>query len=107
MIVINGKSFPDGSNITIVGDKITIDGKNVTPDSKEITVLIQSSIDHLEIGSCHKVEMLGICKQLTSKNGNVYVRGSVGGDVTSKNGNITCGDVKGDVTNKNGNIHRR
>ena len=106
MVKINGKTYK-GNNVSMINNKIFIDGKEVTDtddDSKVINIKIEGNIETLNIDTCDKLDVIGECGIINSKNGNVVINGNVSGDVTNKNGNIVCGNVSGDVDNKNGNI---
>lgn len=106
MININGKSYK-GNNVTISNGEVWIDGKladDINKDEKIINITISANIQKLDIDNCNKLEINGNCKDVTSKNGDIKINGSVDGNVNSKNGNIVCGKVSGDVETKNGNI---
>jgi hypothetical protein len=109
MVTINGKTYK-GNNVSMINNKVFIDGKEVTgddSDSKVINIKIEGNIETLSIDSCDKLDVIGDCGVVNSKNGNISISGNVNGDVTNKNGNISCGNVSGDVDNKNGNISHR
>jgi len=105
MIVINGKSFK-GNSVSISGNNIIIDGNVVDglEDEKVINIKVDGNIETLDIDNCDKIDITGECGVVTSKNGNIMIKGNVSGDVTNKNGNIMCHSVGGDVETKNGNI---
>lgn len=104
MITINGKIY-SGNSISVNNDIVIIDGKRVDDDDKKvINIKVEGNIETLDVDYCDEINITGDCKTVTSKNGNIQVKGNVSGDVTSKNGNIVCRDVTGDVETKNGNI---
>jgi len=105
MISINGRVYK-GNNVSINGDVILIDGKPAEglEDAKTITVRVEGDIESLSIDNCDEINVNGNVEQVSSKSGNIIVKGSVSGDILNKNGNIICGSVGGDVSNKNGSI---
>lgn len=104
MININGKSY-SGDNLSVINGVVYIDGNKVdSTDEKVINISVEGNVDKLEVDSCNSIRVAGDCGTVNSKNGNLSIGGNVGGDVTNKNGNITCSRVGGSVDNKNGNI---
>lgn len=105
MITINGKSFK-GNNVSIINNEVIIDGKkaNSDDDSKIINISIDGNIESLNVDYCEKIEVVGECESVSSKNGNIAIQGNVSGDVTNKNGNIICRNVGGDASTKNGDV---
>jgi hypothetical protein len=105
MIQINGKTYK-GNNISMNNGKILIDGKAVEghEDEKVINVTVNGNINSLAIDDCEEIKITGECGAVTSKNGNIVVKGNVTGDAISKNGNIVCSNVGGSAETKNGNI---
>lgn len=105
MITINGKTYK-GNNLQISGNQVLIDGKRVDQqeDEKVINITVEGNIDTLDVDYCDKLEITGDCGSVTSKNGNIQVKGNVNGDVTNKNGNIVCRNVAGDAETKNGDV---
>ncbi len=104
MVTINGKTY-NGNNLSVVNNKVYIDGKLVDQeDAKVINIHVEGNIETLDVDHCDVLEIKGNCGNVTSKNGNIVVKGDVEGDVTNKNGNIICGNVAGDADTKNGNV---
>jgi hypothetical protein len=105
MVTINGKNYK-GNNVSVINNEVFIDGKRAdqTEDAKVINITIEGSIQELDVDYCDKLEITGDCGSVTSKNGNIQVKGNVSGDVTNKNGNIVCRDVGGDAETKNGDV---
>ncbi len=105
MVTINGKTYK-GNNLQISGNQVFIDGKQVGPQEGETTIniTVDSNVQTLDVDYCDKLEITGDCGNVTSKNGDIQVKGNVGGDVINKNGNIVCRDVGGDAETKNGNV---
>jgi hypothetical protein len=100
---INGKTY-SGSNISVRNGRVIVDGKEVDKIAvgQDVRVSVSGSVDSisLENGTIECVS----AKDIQTTNGDIKIAGSVDGDVTCKNGNISCGNVSGSVTNKNGNI---
>jgi len=105
MIKINGKTYK-GNNVSIINGQVIIDGKKAdTPeDEKVINITIDGNIKTLDVDYCNKLEMTGDCESVTSKNGNIQVKGNVTGDVNNKNGNIVCRNIGGNAETKNGDV---
>lgn len=100
-----------GKNVSVVNGKFFIDGvpleeyeKN-TGDVINIVVHVHGNCEHVE--GCDEVHIEGDCHKVRTHNGNVHVGGNVTSDVSTHNGNITCGNVGGDVDTHNGNISYR
>lgn len=104
MIIINNKKYGSGSSIVVSNNKVIIDGEDVTPDAKEISIKVEGSIESIRADCCDLIEITGGCQDISTKNGNIEICGSVEGSVYSRNGNISCGNVGGPVAAKNGNI---
>lgn len=104
-ISINGVNY-SGNNVTVNGNKIIVDGNDVTPDSKEINISIEGDVEKIEVDYCSSLNVAGKVGSLTSRNGNVKC-GDVGGDVETRNGTVTCGNIEGDVSTRNGSIKHR
>ena len=104
MIIINGKSY-SGSNLTISNNKVIIDGVVVgDDDSKIINIKVEGNINSLIVDNCNKLEIVGDCHNVSSKNGNISIKGNVENNVENKNGNIVAKNIAGNATTKNGNI---
>jgi hypothetical protein len=106
MIIINGVSY-SGNSVTILNNKVIIDGKSVESNDKIINIEVNGNIDSLDVDNCESIKVKGDVGKVKSTNGNVKIEGSVNGDVSTTNGNISCFDVKGSVSTKNGNINKR
>ena len=107
MITINGKSYK-GKSVSIINNEVIIDGRRVNDsdidNAKVININIDANIDTLSVDYCETLEITGDCGNISSKNGNISVKGNVRNDVSNKNGNIVCRNVGGDVETKNGDI---
>jgi len=105
MITINGKTYK-GNNLTISNNEVYIDGKKADQqdDAKTININIEGNIEAVNVDYCDKIEVVGECGLVSSKNGNIQIKGNVSGDVTNKNGNIICRNVGGDAETKNGDV---
>ena len=105
MVTINGKTYK-GNNVSVINNEVFIDGKRAdqTEDTKVINITIDGKVETLDVDYCDKLEITGDCGNVSSKNGNIQVKGNVSGDVTNKNGNIVCRDVGGDAETKNGDV---
>ena len=97
-ITVNGKTynFPDGKNISVIGDVITVDGKRFVPGEDDA-----GPIRDIEIkwdGPLASLEVRGVSKVTCGDvQGNVNAGGSVdcgavGGSVDA-GGSVRCGDV--------------
>lgn len=108
MITVNGKTYK-GNSISVLNDRVFIDGKEVDDkgNSKTINIKVEGNIDTLEVDYCDELDIKGNCKNVTSKNGNIGIKGDVDGDITSKNGDIICRNVTGSVETKNGDIYHK
>lgn len=109
MITINGKTISsNGGSITITGGKILIDGKEVDlEDVKEINIEVTGNVQQLDVDNCNKINISGDCNSVKTHNGSVDIGGNVAQDVSTHNGNVDCGNVGGNVTTRNGNIKHR
>ena len=105
MIIINKNNYK-GNNLQINKNQIFIDGELVElkEDEKSINITVNGNIEMLNVDYCNELKIIGDCKDITSKNGNIQVEGNVNRNITSKNGNIICRNVGGDIETKNGNI---
>lgn len=92
-VIVNGKKYsvPNG-NISVVNNKVYCNGKLITDTADFQEKEIKIVIEGTVNGD------------VSSDNADITVNGNVN-NVTGKNGNITIsGDVHGNVENKNGNI---
>lgn len=82
-----------GKNISITNGRIVVDGNDVTSDfSADNQSIIRIRVDgNVESVSCD------VC-------GSITVGGSVGGDIDTMSGNVTCANVSGDVTTMSGSV---
>jgi len=102
---LNGKTIVSGNgSIIISGNKVIIDGKDVTPDTKTINIQVTGNVQELEVDSCENLTISGDCNIVSSANGDIDIAGSVGGKVTTTNGNIKYRKLEvGAKTTINGN----
>lgn len=77
-----------GSSIQI-GGKLIVDG-----------VVITDGLEHCSIS----VTVEGDCHDLTTTNGDVEVKGSVGNNIKTTNGDVEAKDVQGSITTGNGDV---
>ncbi len=105
MISINGKSYT-GSNIQVINNRVIIDGKDVTTehaDSKEISIVVEGSLDSLQVDYAKKIEVQGNVNSLTCASGDVTC-GNVQGNVKTTSGDIECSFIGGDVQTNSGDV---
>ncbi len=106
-ITINGKTFT-GNSISVSGDKIIIDGSDVTPESKQINIHVLGSIQDLEVSMCNKITIDGTVGTVSTKSGDVEVKGDITGDVKTMSGDVDCGgNITGSVKTMSGDIKYR
>ncbi len=103
MITVNGETF-DGQNIIIRNGRVIVDGKDVTPEVREINIVINGNIDTLVADACQKISVTGDVGNLKTVSGNVDIKGSALGPVTTTSGDIICGEVKNSISSVSGNI---
>jgi hypothetical protein len=87
-ITINGVEYT-GNNIVINNGNVTIDGKHQSQFINQPTIIIQ---------------VFGDVGSIQSSSGDVSVRGTVSGGITTASGDIECGDVTGSVKTVSGDI---
>jgi hypothetical protein len=107
MINFNGKIFT-GRSITITNGKVIIDGKDVTTEAKEINIVVEGSLDKLEVDYCNTITVKEVVKSVKTQAGDVIVQGNIGGDVKTMSGSVECeGSIAGDVSTMSGSIRSR
>ena len=108
-IVINGKTYKNISGNIVVNDEgVFVNGQPLEEYKEHVVmnVTIQGDCDTVEAED-GDISIVGNVRDVTAKNGNIRIDGSVTGNVDNKNGNVAIhGSVGGDVTTKNGNITR-
>lgn len=104
MIKINGKSFPSGNNISIVNGVVYIDGKKAESNEKVINIIVDGSINKLEVDMCDTISVNGNCNTVSTTNGDISVSGDVLKNVSTTNGDVDCGNVGGKIKTTNGDI---
>ncbi len=93
-------------SITITDEGIFVNDKPLK-EYKEPTIVKLIVVGNVESINSENSDVTvdGEVNTVTTKNGNVNIKGNVTNNVESKNGNINIhGSVGGDVTTKNGNI---
>lgn len=104
MIIVNNTKHI-GRSVTIVGNKVIVDGKDVTPDSKSINIVVEGSIDSLEVDYCNSIQIKGGCGTVKSSSGDVEIGGNANGPITTSSGDVTIkGDVAGDINTSSGDV---
>ena len=107
MIIVNGKNY-EGNNLYMNGDKVYVEGKLVSgDDEKEVNIIIDGNIDTIKLTSVNNFNMVGNCNNLSSTGGNLNIKGSIEGNVTSVSGNIKCKSINGNVSTVSGDISKR
>ena len=86
-ITVNGVTYT-GSNVFINNGEVIVDGVSMSKGNVKIDIVIKGNVDRVVL----------------TEQGSVKVEGSVGGDVKTASGNISCGDVKGSAKTMSGNI---
>lgn len=89
-VIINGKTYDHGKNVSITNGKVVIDGV-----VQEDNILAAGPISVLIQGTCGNIECAS---------GEVIVSGSVDGDVSTASGDIDCGDVQGSISTASGDV---
>ena len=104
-ITINGKTYPDGNSVRMIGNNIWIDGVNVTPDAKIITVNIEGNLGELNCDVANTVTITGnVENSVKTVSGDIEIGGFVGGNVQSTSGDIKCNNIGGSVKTTSGDI---
>jgi cytoskeletal protein CcmA (bactofilin family) len=88
-VVINGNTVSGNfaaDNLIIINGKVFVNGKDVTPDAKEINITIQGSVEKLEVDACSKITIDGDVHNVTTKSGDVDISGNVSGNVQTMSG---------------------
>lgn len=71
-IIINGKKYPDGNSVRIIGNNIWIDGVNVTPDAKMITIKVEGNLGELKCDVADQIVIAGnVEKNVTTTSGDI------------------------------------
>ncbi len=105
-VIINGKTYVGGNNITISGNRVIVDGKDMTPDAKDIHIEVTGNVSNLSVDCCNSVRVSGTVGELSTQSGDVTC-GDVGGSVSSMSGDIRCGSVGGSVKTMSGDISHK
>lgn len=105
-IVINGNQISCGS-ISIHDGEVLVDGKEV--DNDEIFNMVGSGHWWLKplfalTKRFIKIEINGDVGQVDVVSGDVFVSGSVGGDIIAMSGDVKAGNVYGSVSTLSGSI---
>jgi hypothetical protein len=122
-ISINGSKY-SGKNIRIENNKVYVDGNLVEggKDDKVINILVEGSIDRLDVDYCSNLVVEGDVKTLNTvsadvkvnnvtgdiktTSGDVDVKGSCGGSVNTVSGDVTAKSIAGNVKTVSGDIDR-
>lgn len=90
MVQVNGQRFevPDGSSISVVGNKILVDGQPIAATFSDSNVEI-------------KIE--GPVGSINAEKGDVHIVGEVKGSVVA-GGSVHCGDISHGSVNAGGSV---
>jgi hypothetical protein len=102
-ISINNVSVT-GRSIVIRNNKVIIDGVDVTPDAKQINIVVNGSVDELDVDYCEKLEISGDVGRAQCGSGDINCNNITGGAQTGS-GDIDCGDITGNVQTGSGDVN--
>ena len=96
-----------GDNI-IANSKITVDGKVIfdnTHQTHKVSIIVDGDCETVKT-STGEVEIKGVAGSVTTSLGNVYIGGTVSGNVETTLGNVKLlnGDIVGNVKTTLGNV---
>jgi hypothetical protein len=106
IVAINGVTITTSDkscSISVRNGRVVVDGEDVTPDTKEITVSVQGDVSMLEVDVCEKVSITGSAGTISTKSGDVQC-GDVTGDVHTNSGDVHCGAIAGSIKTKTGDV---
>jgi len=107
-IVINGVSITGGRSISVVGNKIIIDGRDVDlPEVKQINIVVEGSVERLDVDVCQKISVAGNAGSVTTQSGDVDISGNVTGSIQTMSGDVSCDNVEGSISTMSGNVKHR
>lgn len=106
-ITINGKTFFEFGDISIVNGRVRIGGKDVTPDGKEIKISIVGDVDRIDVDMCDELTITGNAGSVHTTSGDVTISGHVHGGVQTMSGDVDCMDIKGSISTMSGDIKHR
>ena len=105
MLIINGTTIGHGkNNIVVINGKVYADGTDVTPDSKEISITIEGNLEHLEVDYCSKISIKGDVGSIKSASGDIDITGNVNSGIQTASGDVECSDVHGSIKSMSGDI---
>lgn len=111
MVTINGVKISGnvtGSNVVVINGKVFVNGKDVTPDTKEINIDVQGNIEKLEVDACSKITITGDVHNVKTQSGDVDISGNVNGNIQTMSGDVDCGNVSGSISTMSGDVkHKR
>jgi len=104
-IIINGKSYSGGRNISIINNRVIVDGQELPgQEAKEINISITGNVSEIRIDACNKLSVEGNVESVTTTSGDVEC-GNVGGSVKTISGDVRCeGSIGGSVSTISGSI---
>jgi len=101
VITINGKSY-NSSSITIKNNQVIVNGKEIDME-KALTVVIEGNVESLKADVCKQITVKGSVDQLSTMDGDVTC-GDVLGSVSTMSGDIEAKSIKGSVQTMSGDI---
>lgn len=103
-ILVCGKAF-FGSKVTVREGNVYIDDSRVVIDVKQqkIDIIVEGNLDTLDVGAASSITVKGSVGTLSSKVGEVTC-GDVQGDVTCGVGSVKCDSVQGSVSTEQGDV---
>jgi hypothetical protein len=109
MININGDKYNFSGNVTINGNRVFSNGKEITNlkniDQKNISIVIESSIEKLDVDACDMITVKGNCGSVKTMSGDVDCSGDIQGSVKTMSGDVSCsGSIQGSVSTMSGDI---
>ena len=106
-VIISGSvknSSIEGNSVSIINNKIFVDGKEIEIEEKVINIIVEGSLDKLEVDCCNSIKVNGVTKDIEVSNGNITISGDVKGNVNNVNGNIIAKTINGNCKTTNGDI---
>jgi hypothetical protein len=103
---INGVTI-SGNDILVKHGSVFVDGKVVdTGDSKQIRIEVDGSIERLNVDACDSITVSGSAGSVSTRSGDVTC-GNVEGAVSTMSGDVRCGNIGGSVSTISGDIIRK
>lgn len=121
-ISINGNNY-SGTDVRIDNGKVYINGNLVKggDNDKTINILIEGSVDKLDIDYCSNIVVEGDVRSLNTTSGDVNannvtgdlkttsgdikIKGNVGGSVNTVSGDVEANNINGNVKTVSGDVN--